>query len=399
MKKLTLVLTIIFAVLATSALSTRLWSGPAEKHTESSPQQPKQLTYSPDMTLKQFAAANDIPRPALKKVFSLSSPNDLTKTLASFELTQPQLKQKLSQIRALKKEHATKDWRKIVIKFALWFAWLAVAFTLLRKAKLTRRNRTALLAVPVVLFGIVLGADPNPMRTVKDAIALFATENIIFPPRLLAFAVFTLLVIFANKLICSWGCQLGTLQDLLFRTMHEKGTPPRLLKPRKIPFAVTNTVRILFLAAFTAVVFITGYDFIEHIDPFKVFKPQALNLAGGIFLAGILLASLVIYRPWCHLFCPFGLTGWIAEKLSIFKIKINRHTCIDCKACARACPSPVMDHILHSKKPTPDCFSCGNCIEACPTNSVSFTAANPNKTTNPADITETQEQTRHPKTA
>ena len=100
--------------------------------------------------------------------------------------------------------------------------------------------------MPVVLFGVVLGSDPSPMGTVKDAIVLYARDGVLFPPRMIAFGVFMLLVILANKLICAWGCQLGTVQETLYRIVHRKAGSG-VIKPVKLSFALTNTIRILFL--------------------------------------------------------------------------------------------------------------------------------------------------------
>ncbi len=60
------------------------------------------------------------------------------------------------------------------------------------------------------------------MGTIKDAIALFGAKGVIFPPRMIALTVFLLLVVLANKFICAWGCQVGTLQDLIFRLNRNK---------------------------------------------------------------------------------------------------------------------------------------------------------------------------------
>jgi ferredoxin len=85
-----------------------------------------------------------------------------------------------------------------------------------------------------------------------------------------------------------------------------------------------------------------------------------------------MVLSLFIYRPWCHFFCPFGLIGWLAEKISIFNIKVDYNKCISCEACSKACPSTVMDAILKQDRIIPDCFSCGTCIESCPADAITF---------------------------
>ena len=362
-------------VVFASALSAQWWGGKPEGKFAA-----HAVTIQKDMTVAQFGQSNDLPNPMLKKMFDLQSRQDLQKPLSAFGLSSGEIQQRLGKLKALRSEHASKNWQKILVKFGLWFAWLGVIFILLRKNRITAANRLWLLSVPIVVFGVILGADPNPMGTVKDAIVLYANDGVIFPPRLIAFGVFMLLVIVANKLICSWGCQFGTLQDVLFQIFHKK-TDSTARTTLKLPFVVTNSMRIVFLLTFIGVVAATGIDFIEQIDPFKIFKPQMLGWIGGVFVGVLLLASVFIYRPWCHLFCPFGLVGWLGEKISVFRIRINRDTCIDCKACVKACPSRVMESYLEKKSPAPDCFSCGKCMETCPTKAIEFSAKNPTSKT------------------
>jgi NAD-dependent dihydropyrimidine dehydrogenase PreA subunit len=343
MKPILTAIAVIALVVVLSTVSTRLWGDKPETIGSGE----KALSLQKDMTVAAFGKANELPNPMLKKIFGLQSKQDLQKPLGAFSLTEQQIYAKVSKFSAIAAEHGSKNWQKIVIKFALWLVWLVAMFILLHKGLITDTIRTWLLLGAVAVFGVVLGSDPSPMGTVKDTIVLFAREGVFFPPRLIAFGVFMLGVIVANKLICSWGCQLGTLQDALFRIVRPKsGT-----KAIKLPFALTNTIRIVFLGVFTAVVFITGADIIEKIDPFKIFKPQALGVTGGIFVAVIVTASVFIYRPWCHLFCPFGLVGWLGEKISFVRIRIDRDTCVDCKACSMACPSNVMDSYLEKKYP------------------------------------------------
>ena len=123
---------------------------------------------------------------------------------------------------------------------------------------------------------------------------------------------------------------------------------------------------------------LSAYDLINPNDPFKIYKPAALGALGLGFVGLLLVGSLFVYRPWCHLFCPFGLVGWLLEKVSLFKIKVNYDTCTACEACARACPSTVMNAILKRENVIPDCFACASCIGVCPTGSVNLAAGKRN---------------------
>ena len=184
--------------------------------------------------------------------------------------------------------------------------------------------------------------------------------------------LFLLMVILANKFICSWGCQIGTLQDLIFRLNRDAKDRNGLYGQVKIPFIISNLIRISFFLLLIFAAFVWSMDIVEVVDPFKIFKPHVIGIIGGLFIALVITMSLFVYRPWCHFFCPFGLVGWLAEKISVFKIKVDYDKCISCEACSKACPSTVMDAILKQDKIVPDCFSCGTCIETCPADAISF---------------------------
>lgn len=114
--------------------------------------------------------------------------------------------------------------------------FLSTVFVLMRRKTVTAGVRKGLYLAAAAVFGILLGADPSPMGTVKDAIALYGYKGVIFPPRMIALSVFLLLVLIANKFICSWGCQLGTLQDLLFRLNRDKGDRKGIMRQYRPPF-------------------------------------------------------------------------------------------------------------------------------------------------------------------
>ena len=272
----------------------------------------------------------------------------------------------------LHREGESKPWVKILIKFGLWIFIQIIVFNLIRRNKITVKNRKIIYFISLTIFGVILGSDPGPMGTVKDTVTLFAIDGLIFPQRLAAMSIFLFMVFIANKFICSWGCQVGTLQDLIFRLNKNNTTEKGLIRQYKIPFIMSNTIRIIFFIVFTIIAFMWNIDIVEYIDPFKIFAPMKLEIIGMGFAGLIFMGSIFVYRPWCHLFCPFGLAGWFIEKISVFKICVDYDKCISCEACSKACPSTAMESILKQEKTIPDCFSCGSCIETCPTKAISF---------------------------
>jgi ferredoxin len=367
-KKVWLSFVILIAlVISASWFVSGLWGGKEEKLVL-----PQQLVFTPGETIGAFMEQNKIPEAVMTKALGKTAPTDKAALLGSLSLANDQLQAQIQKAAVLSSEQAGKDWQKILPKFALWAIFLYVSFRALRKGQFNRKTRKWYYLGAVVLFGVAFGSDPSPMGTVKDAIVLLAKDGVVFPPRLLALTVFLLSVVLANKAICSWGCQFGVLQDLIFRMNRNKADTTGILKQYKIPFAISNSVRVVFFLMFTAIAIVVGMDIIEYVDPFKTFNPAHLGIVGAVAAGILLVASLFIYRPWCHFFCPFGLVSWLLERFSLHKIRVDESACTLCGSCERACPSDVMGAILHKKAVIPDCFSCGTCTEVCPTKAISF---------------------------
>lgn len=369
---------LIVLVIALSAFSMTLWGGSEEKIDSS-----QTLTINTPMTVAEFGEANSLPDQVLTEALGVSTPADFQKQLDDLGLDKAQITTQVTQALALYAEESSKNWIKIGAKFALWAVFLVVVFVMTRKGWVTTRTRTILYAVSIVIFGLVLGSDPSPMGTVKDAIVLYGSKGIVFRPRLVSFSVFLATVLLANKFICAWGCQFGVLQDLIFR-LNSRPSKKSLFRHYKVPFVVTNTIRVAFFVLLTLAAFGWAFDIVGQVDPFKIYNPAVVTVLGWSFIAAMLGLSLFIYRPWCHLFCPFGLVGWLVEKVSIFKIRVDYEACTGCQACAKACPSTAMDAILRRETTIPDCFACSACINVCPTDAISFSAGK--RTLPPSDL-------------
>ncbi len=250
----------------------------------------------------------------------------------------------------------------LISKFVLWIAVIVTATILLRRHKVTSKVRLAFIVGGVLVFGLVYGLltrgglNPNPVFSVRNLLVIVLVKHQLLIPVVAMLVILLLMVWVSNKSICGWGCQLGLLQDLLHRVNLPKWKPP---------FWLSNTVRVIAFVALVVGLAVAGLDWIGIIDPFKLFQFN-FTLAIGLFSAVILVASLFIYRPWCHFLCPFGLLGWLVEQVSLFRPRINREACKECKLCVKACPTNAMADFYDGKKIHADCFACGACIEACP---------------------------------
>lgn len=357
---------LVVPVVLLSIVFTGLWGGKMEKAAAPAP-----VALRSDMTIGEFALSNRFSDAELADIFGPLEPRDRGRKLDDLRLSETEIAARAGKAAAMREEFGTKNWIKIPLKLALWLIMVITAFRFMRRSAITPTSRKWMYLTAVAVFGVVLGNEPSPMNTLTDTIALFGQKGIIFPPRAVVLLVFLAIVVLANKFICAWGCQFGTLQDLLFRLNRDRDERS-FLKQYKLPFAATNAVRAAVFAAFAVLALGWGLDIIAPVNPFKIYMPAAVTAAGAGVLGLLLLSSLFVYRPWCHLFCPFGFVGWLLEKKSLFKVQVNYDTCIACKQCATACPSTVMGRILERNGTVPDCFSCGTCMNVCPTKSVSF---------------------------
>lgn len=152
------------------------------------------------------------------------------------------------------------------------------------------------------------------------------------------------------------------------------------MKEKKLPFAVTNAIRaVLFVAALLILFGVVGgrrgmvlYHFI---NPFNVFGFHFETIS--ILLAVVVLLSLsfFVYRPFCQLICPFGFLSWIAERFSIWRVRVDHEQCTKCGACARACPLEAAKGRVEGKRFPADCFSCGRCLNVCPVDAIAYSCS------------------------
>ena len=228
------------------------------------------------------------------------------------------------------------------------------------------------LLAAVVVCGFMLGKAPNPM---EGAVKVFKSMVGLYPSvisKLLALAFFVALAVIGNKLICGWACPFGALQELVYSLPLL-----RKMKRWKAPFWLTNTIRgglffVTLLFLFGIVGGRKGFVIYHYLNPFNLFNLDFDHWLMLVTVIVFLILSLLIYRPFCHLICPFGFLSWIVERVSLTRVKIDHEKCTECGLCTKACPSQSAKDIVADKLFTADCFSCARCLNVCPQDAIRY---------------------------
>jgi len=261
-----------------------------------------------------------------------------------------------------------------LFKYFLWAIWLTFVLVVIMSRKKIKRFRIPILFLAVILFGILLGADPNPMQSIVKLFKMFNGTERGAIVMIFSFIFFSLFSVLGSKLVCSWGCPLGALQEVIFNIpIYKKKFNYQL------PFVISLSVRLIFFVLFFLLLFGVGlgvrnYVLYHDVNYFNIFDLKRLTIFGILTLPILILSSFYVYRPFCQLICPFGLYSWLLENFAVTKITINEDKCTNCKKCVNSCPTQAMKGIYEKRREyfLPDCWACGECIEVCPTDAIKY---------------------------
>lgn len=204
------------------------------------------------------------------------------------------------------------------------------------------------------------------------AFALTGEVPQIHPAGMFMLVAFLSISLLYRKAFCSWICPVGTISEWLWQTGRSwfrfTLTPPRWLD---IPL---RGLKYILLALFLYVVITmpvpdiraflgSPYGLVADVKMLDFFRH--MGRATAIFLAVLVVTSLVVKNAWCRFLCPYGALMGLVALVSPTRITRNAEACIDCAKCAKACPAGLpVDTLLsiHSA----ECTSCMSCVAACP---------------------------------
>lgn len=104
-------------------------------------------------------------------------------------------------------------------------------------------------------------------------------------------------------------------------------------------------------------------------------NPSPLTL----WVLGILVGlSVILPYFWCRYLCPYGALLGVVSLASLFKIRRNPGTCIDCGKCAKVCPARLPVDVLKQVR-SDECHACLACVDACPVKDTLYLGMAPKK--------------------
>ncbi|MGQ9595744.1 MAG: 4Fe-4S binding protein, partial [Anaerolineae bacterium] len=168
-----------------------------------------------------------------------------------------------------------------------------------------------------------------------------------------------------------WAALLGNLTlmvldplTLLFRSLSAAVWPV-------VDQAVTGAERVLYQVPFLqgALSAFDGWARPKVLPP----EPAFYRLAWlyGAILLGLVALNGLAPRFWCRYLCPLGAFLGLWARVGLARREVNDR-CIQCDACAQACPTGTIRAEQGYASDPAECTVCLECLAACPAEAIGF---------------------------
>lgn len=246
--------------------------------------------------------------------------------------------------------------------------WLVIALLGLAVGLIFYRRfiwlRYIILAASVFYLGFFVWFSVCPLKTWQ---LMFLLKGDIISG-LAAFLVFlmpVLLALVVGAIFCGWVCPLGGVQEFWWRAWRRlyffKAAQNYF---RKLNLNRWSFLKYVFLVLIILAVIIKKKLVLCGLDPFGALFGYFKNPAVWVSLIVLATLALVIFRPFCRFFCPFGALLSLLAKISIWQLKIDKQKCHGCELCEKICLLGAIDE--SGRISQSECFRCGECLAKCP---------------------------------
>ena len=179
-----------------------------------------------------------------------------------------------------------------------------------------------------------------------------------------------------GRAICGYACPFGLIQELLHKIPSPKKHLPK-------PFTYIKFLLLIVFVFLLPALLNDSYGigsptFCKYICPAGTLEgglpillthPELRKKLGGIFSikAAILLITLtgciICCRFFCKVMCPLGAIYGLLNKISFYRVHVEKEKCVSCGACHDICP---MDVNPVRQPESAECIRCGKCAVVCP---------------------------------
>ena len=190
--------------------------------------------------------------------------------------------------------------------------------------------------------------------------------------------------VLVGRLVCGFLCPFGFLQDLLHKIPTPKVRVGRRIDRvlRWVKYVMLFGVVIGMSLAVTTKAGTTPPFFCEFICPAGTLEagipllladPTLRSAIGLLFdwkvlvLGVVLVAAVLIPRPFCRYLCPLGALYGLFNRLSFYRLRVDKGRCVDCGRCDRVCPMAVSVRRVPNSA---ECIRCGACKRVCPAEAI-----------------------------
>ncbi len=173
--------------------------------------------------------------------------------------------------------------------------------------------------------------------------------------------IFIVLTFVFGRMFCGYGCPIGAVQEMAYRLPGKK-----LRVPGKM---VLIGFRMGFLVAIIVGAAVFSEGVLSQLGLKEFFQWKTAASAFYVFLA-LSIVSVVVYRPFCRLFCPYGVMLSLVSIGSRHRLRRNEN-CIECGECEKACPTGEAG----ARDLKQECYLCDRCRAVCPVEAIEYSGS------------------------